>query len=222
MTVYGYARVSTDEQATNGVSLDDQRAKIAAYCNLHGLDLAEILTDEGLSGKDTNRPALRRALELSARRNVSALIVTKLDRLSRDAHDALGIVKQLKKDRTRFISVMDSIDSSTPAGKAMLAMLFVFAEFERELIVQRTSEAIRFCLKNGRKAGSVAPFGYSAVGKKLVEDAEEQKVLRLIQDMSGSGRTVREIAAELQAKGATLRGKPFTFQKVHRILKRKW
>lgn len=222
MTVLGYCRVSTEEQATNGVSLDDQRAKIAAYCNLHGLELAEILTDEGRSGKDADRPALRRAMQLSAKRSVSALIVTRLDRLSRNVLDALIIVRELKKNRTRFVSVMDSIDTTTPVGRLSMTMLFAYGEFEREMIVQRTSEAIRFCLKNGRKAGSVAPYGYSVVGRNLIEDTEEQQVLRLIREMSEAGRTVREIAAELQGKGVTLRGKPFVFQKVHRILKRKW
>lgn len=223
MTAIGYVRVSTEDQAREGVSLDAQREKIRAYCRIHDIELAEILADEGISGKKmSNRPALQQALEACRRRYVDTLIVTKLDRLSRKARDALDIADRMRAKDVRFVSIMDNLDTATIGGRLVFTIMAGVAEWERETIGERTSQAVQFKLRNGHKTSSVAPYGFRFDGKAQIEDEAEQEVLGAITALRASGESTRSIAEELNRRGLQLRGRKWTHQKIHRIINRDW
>ncbi len=113
----GYARVSTDEQAREGVSLDAQRSRIRAYCEAKDLELVDLLTDDGISGKTLDRPALRELVARCERGEVRNVVVVKLDRLTRRTRDLLALVDDLFLARQiELHSVSESLDTSTPHG----------------------------------------------------------------------------------------------------------
>ncbi len=134
----GYARVSTDEQAREGVSLDAQQARIKAYAQAKDLPLGDILVDEGRSGKDLNRPALQDLLARCDRGEVAHVIVWKLDRLTRRTRHLLSLVEDLFLARKiELHSVSESLDTSTPHGRFVLTLFGGLAQMERELIGER-------------------------------------------------------------------------------------
>lgn len=196
----GYVRVSTASQAADGVSLEAQRARIAAAAAAAGLELTAIHADEGLSGKRAdNRPGLTAALE-AACRSKAVLVVYSLSRMSRSVPDTLAIVARLDKAGAGFVSLTESIDSTTAAGRMMVTMLAAFAAFERELTAERTTAALHHKRAKGERTGGV-PFGWADEGGRLVAIPEEQAVLDRIADCRKLGWSYREIAAELTAAG---------------------
>lgn len=219
----GYVRVSSDEQARGGVSLDAQAEKIRAYCRLHDLDLGEIYTDAGVSGKTTTRPALDRAMEQVAKRRVSHFIVTKLDRLSRGGPlDVFGLLAVFEKHKTSFVAIMDGVDTSTAMGEFLATIRAGADRLERRQISERTKEAAKHMLCNGRKCSSTAPYGFRYDGKAVLPDPDEQIVLTRILELSEGGASTREIAEMLRADGVTIRGTPPDHRKIHRFLNRDW
>lgn len=198
----GYVRVSTAGQAADGASLEAQRARIAAAAAAAGLELVAVHADEGLSAKRAdNRPGLVAALD-AARRQRAVLIVYSLSRLSRSVRDTLTIIEGLDKAGAGFMSLTESIDTNTAAGRMMVTMISAFAAFERESAVERTTAVLHHKRSKGERTGSV-PFGYTlaADGVALVEDADEQAVLRRIEECRAAGITLRAIADELNAAG---------------------
>ncbi|HEY5312706.1 MAG TPA: recombinase family protein, partial [Pirellulales bacterium] len=166
MKVVAYVRVSTEEQATSGVSLDAQRAKLQAYAALYDLDLVEVIADEGVSAKSLNRPGLQRALAMLTKGKVAGLLVAKLDRLSRSVADWNILIDQHfgEKAGRQLFSVGDSIDTRTAAGRLVLNVLMSVAQWEREAIGERTRDALGHKRSKGERVGQV-PFG-----KRLAAD----------------------------------------------------
>jgi site-specific DNA recombinase len=199
----GYVRVSTDEQAQEGVSLDLQPRKIEAYCELHGLELSEIITDAGLSGKSLERRGVRRLLARIRAGGVGAVVVTKLDRLTRSPRDLYMLVDDVLHPRgVELISVQEHIDTRTPTGRAMLGLLGIFAQMERELIAERTRAALQHKKELGERLGTT-PLGFVTpeAGATMVECAEELETVRLILSMREAGASFRTIASALEAAG---------------------
>jgi site-specific DNA recombinase len=196
----GYVRVSTVAQASEGVSLEAQRERIAAYCAANGFELVETFVDSGLSGKRAdNRPGLQKALALACRVR-GALIVYSLSRLARSVPDTLRISGQLEKAGADLVSLSERIDSTTAAGRMVFKMLAVLAEFERDLTSERTKLALAQKRQRGECCGEV-PFGWRRAGTMLVPVPEAQRALVLIRDMRGRGASFRAIADELGARG---------------------
>lgn len=139
MTV-GYTRVSTDEQQANGASLDAQRRSIEAWASQQGVTLSEVATEAG-SGKNMYRPELLRIIEL-LRQSGGTLVVAKLDRLTRSVIDCYKICEQSKREGWNIVFLDLSIDTRTPVGSMMIGMVAVFAQFEREMISQRTKDGM--------------------------------------------------------------------------------
>jgi DNA invertase Pin-like site-specific DNA recombinase len=142
MRVLGYVRVSTAEQSHSGAGIEAQRAAIIAECERRGWELVEILDDAGYSAKDLNRPGVRFALEALKRKQAEALVVAKLDRLSRSMLDLASIMQRAQCEGWALVALDCPVDTSTPAGEAMAHVLATFAVFERRLIGQRTREAL--------------------------------------------------------------------------------
>ena len=127
MPVLGYVRVSTDNQLDN-YSIEEQTERIKSYCKAKGWTLLHIYTDGGYSGGNTNRPALQKMLEAIKRGEAAAVVVYKLDRLSRSQKDTLTLIEDsFLSHNTDFISINENFDTSTPFGRAMIGMLSVFA-----------------------------------------------------------------------------------------------
>jgi site-specific DNA recombinase len=198
-----YIRVSTEGQASDGVSLEAQAAKIGAYCELHGLTLLDTYTDAGLSGKRAdNRPALQDALQAVLTGQGDALVVCKLDRLARNTIDALEIAQTLDKRGATLHSLSERLDTGTATGRFFFTLLASLAEMERSLIAERTAAAHAHKRSKGEATGH-APFGWhvSADGTTLEPNPDEQATLAVIQGLQAQGKPQRAIIAELNRQG---------------------
>lgn len=219
----GYIRVSTMGQADDGVSLDAQREKIAAWCLANGHELAAVHVDAGLSGKRSdNRPALQAALDDVCRRH-GVLVVYSLSRLARSTKDTLDISEKLERSAADLVSLSEKIDTTSAAGKMVFRMLAVLAEFERDLVAERTSCAMQHKRHRGELVGRV-PYGFdlAADGVQLVENPGEQRVLELVTELRQAGYSMRQIADELTNRGIETKGRAtkWSFSTVQRILNR--
>jgi site-specific DNA recombinase len=188
MNAIGYCRVSTEDQAREGVSLDNQETKIRAYADLNGMELLDIIRDEGVSGKSMDRPGTNRISQLIESGEIGAVIVYKLDRLSRKTIDILNTLDAWEKKDIAFHSIMDKIDTKTAAGKFLLTILSALAQMERDLISERTIDALSHKKRNGEFMGRI-PYGFKVNGSHLIEDPDEIKVIQKAKRMKREGKT---------------------------------
>jgi site-specific DNA recombinase len=225
MKAIAYIRVSTAEQADEGVSIDAQRSRIRAWCEANGYRLADVFTDAGLSGKRAdNRRGLQDALQTVCKARGAALVVHSLSRLARSTKDAIGIAERLDKAGADLVSLSERIDTTSAAGRMIFRMLAVFAEFERDLISERIKSALDHKRSSGQRVGAVL-YGFDLAddGKTLIPNEAEQAVLADIRALRNSGKTLKAIAKALTDRGIpTKTGKSprWTHQTVARILKR--
>jgi len=198
--VIGYVRVSTAEQAEEGVSLEAQEAKARSWANLNDADEVIILRDEGISGKRSdNRPGLQAALAATGKGD--ALVVYSLSRLSRSTKDTLGIAEALAKRGADLVSISEKIDTTTAAGKMVFRMLAVLSEFERDQVSDRTCFALSHKRALSEKTGGDVPYGYRARMGKLSPHKKEQEAIRLILDLADQGDSLRAICGKLEDAG---------------------
>ena len=197
--VVGYVRVSTDAQVRKGVSLEAQKDKITAWAVIQDQDIICIEEDAGISGKlIRNREGLKRAIEVACE-ETAVLVVYSLSRLSRSTRDTLALVEKLDKAGADLVSLSERIDTTTAAGKMVFRMLAVLNEFERDQVSERTSAILQY-KKSKLEAYSPTPYGYRRIGKKLFEDAEEQKVILEIKALRETGGSLRKIAQRLNGR----------------------
>ena len=142
MQVLGYARVSTEEQGKSGAGIEAQSAAIRNECEHRGWQLIEVVEDPAHSAKNLRRPGIQRALEALSKHQADALVVAKLDRLSRSMLDFTAVMATSQKQGWALVALDCAVDTTTPAGEAMAHVLATFAQFERRLIGQRTREAL--------------------------------------------------------------------------------
>jgi site-specific DNA recombinase len=218
--VFGYARVSTQRQSEEGISLDSQRARIEAYCLAHGLELAGIWIDAGISGKSThNRPQLAAAMDECCKAG-GVLVTYSLSRLSRSVKDTINISERLSKAGSDLVSLSEAIDTTTAAGRLMFQLMSVFAEFERAQISERVSAAMDHVRSQGGFLGET-PYGFDKVGDKVVPNDDEQEAIELIQKLRDKGYSLRAIAAELDAESIpSKKGGKWNPMTIRNILKR--
>lgn len=210
-TAIGYIRVSTEGQAVEGVSMDAQRAKIESWCKLNDYTLIAVHVDAGISGKSAdNRPGLQAALDQC--KKGTALVVYSLSRLARSTRDTIDISDRLISVGADLVSLSEKIDTTSASGKMIFRLLAVMAEFERDLISERTTVALQHKRANGERTGGLT-LGYKVGddGKKLVEVEDEQRAITRARELRDSGLSLRKIAAHLQGEGLVSR-KGTTFQ----------
>jgi site-specific DNA recombinase len=213
-----YVRVSTEEQSQRGVSLAAQREKITAYASLYGLELVTTIEDAGLSGKSLDRPGLQKALAMLRRREVDALVVMKLDRLTRSVRDLGALIEDQFSGRTALLSVSEQIDTRSAAGRLVLNILGSVAQWEREAIGERTASALRF-KRDRREAYNHAPLGFDRVGSRLIINETEQLIVRRIRDLRRDGLSLRGIAEQLELEGCRSKtGRPFSPKVIRDVL----
>ena len=207
-TAIGYVRVSTEDQATEGVSLEAQKAKLVAWCMVNDYELSDVLVDAGLSGgRADNRPGLQAAID-QACKTKSALVVYSLSRLARSTKDTIAIGEKLDKAGADLVSLSEKIDTTSAAGKMIFRMLAVMAEFEKDQISERTKMAMSHKRSKSERVGTV-PYGFdlSADGITLTENAGEQATIKTIQVLRARGISLRDIAFNLtESKHPTKKG----------------
>lgn len=213
-----YIRVSTDKQADAGVSLDAQRAKVEAYAALYDLDLVAVKVDAGESAKSLERPALREAFAMLDAGEADALLVVKLDRLTRSVRDLGELVERFFSKDVALLSVSEQIDTRTAGGRLVLNVLASVSQWEREVIGERTSVAMRHMQSEGRYIGGNVPYGFRLVGGELVEHGAEQEVIAEARKLRTAGLSLRAVAERLSKRGFKTRsGRAFIHTQVARI-----
>jgi len=217
-----YLRVSTEKQADHGVSLEAQRAKVAAYAQLYELELVDVVVDAGASAKTLEREGLQRALAMLRAGRADALLVVKLDRLTRSVRDLGDMVEEyFASGRWALLSVGEQVDTRTAAGRLVLNVLASVAQWEREATGERTSAAMRHMAASGEYTGGHARFGQrvAADGVHLEPDLTEQTVLAAVRSARAAGASLRAIAARLAADGVVGRaGRPFGPGQIRQLL----
>lgn len=221
MKVILYCRVSTEEQASTGVSLAAQRARLLQYAELFDLEVVDTVIDAGQSAKTLNRPGLQKALTALVAGEAQGLVVCKLDRLTRSVRDLADLLEQYFGTRFALHSVAEKVDTSSAAGRMILNIMTTVAQFEREAISERTSFALQHKMAMGEHVGA-PPLGYVVVDGRLEEVPEELATVDRIRELRAQGLVLRDIAAQLEAEGRKTKrgGTTWHSQTVNRILSR--
>lgn len=198
----GYARVSTEEQANSGLSLVNQRIRIAALAKASDFELLQVIEEAGRTAKNMHRPGLQRALRALEDGQADALIVLSLDRLTRSVKDLGSLVEFFDRTKTALLSVQDSINTLSAAGRLVLNVLGSIAQWEREAIAERTSAAMAIKTQRGEKTGGTVPYGFDVdESGKLFPNTEEQEAIKMMIRCRRKGLSLRKIGELLLQKG---------------------
>jgi len=226
MKVIGYARVSTEEQALEGVSLEAQKARIEAYCIAKAWELTGVEIDAGLSAKDMKRPGLQTILNAVKSRDadglkIDAIVIYKLDRLTRSISDLLQLMTLFNKYNVCLVSMEESLDATTATGRLMINLLALLSQWERELIGERTTSAMRY-LKEQRRVYSRPVYGYDVdQDGQLRENEHEQAIIAQVRTLRSQGLTYDDIAGRLTADGVpTKRGGQWAAMTIKKLFDR--
>jgi DNA invertase Pin-like site-specific DNA recombinase len=215
-----YVRVSSEKQADLGVSLDAQQQKVAAYASLYDLDLVEVIVDAGESAKTLERPGLQRALAMLKSKKVDALLVVKLDRLTRSVGDLGRLIETyFAPGKAALLSVSEQIDTRSATGRMVLNILASVSQWEREIIAERTSDAMRYKQSQGEYIGGRAPYGFDLVDGELIPNDFEQDVIQQAKRLRESGLSLNAVAKELEKFGIKTRSnKVFDATQIKRMV----
>jgi len=222
----GYVRVSTEEQAKDGESLQRQEAMIRAEAERQGWELLAVLRDEGISGGKpaSKRPGFAALAAMIQAKAAGVVIVADLSRLSRSQKDTLIFLDDVCGPAKARLYTLDKgfVENKTVSGTMHLTLTAMLAEVYRKEISEKTLRALAYKRQRGEKLGGDVPFGFAAVDGKLVADENEQTVIRTAQEHRQRGFSLREIAAKLQELGATTKRGLATWNavQVQRILAR--
>lgn len=198
-----YIRVSTLEQAQEGYSVGEQRERLIAYCKAQDWLIADIYVDGGYTGSNLIRPGIQKLMSETEKFDV--VLVYKLDRLSRSQRDTLYLIEEIfRPNKVDFVSMQESFDTSSPFGKAMIGLLAVFAQLEREQIKERTWMGRVARAKTGlHHGGGNIPIGYDYEDGKLIVNPYEAEQVRKIYEWYLSGASLKAITDKLQDAGYT-------------------
>lgn len=219
MKAIGYTRVSTDEQAKEGISLDNQKDRVTEYCRYRGFDLVEIIEDAGISGgKNKARPGFIQLLNRMETGDIGVIVLYSLERLSRDMLTLLALERLLDERDIELHTVEGLVDTSTPDGWLNFAMKSFLGEMERRQVKYRTKKAMEYKKGQGAVVGSI-PYGYQRNGAELAVNDREQTVMRSINDMYQHDFKLVDICKRLKERDIRTRtGKPFTPEQVKRVI----
>lgn len=194
-----YIRVSTEGQKEN-TSIPEQKEKLLAYCKAKGWVCVEIFIDPGYSGATLERPAMERMIQAVEEGNIDVILVTKLDRLSRSQKDTLYLIEELfLPNGVDFVSVAESFDTTTSFGRAMVGILSVFAQLERETIKERTfGGRIGRAKKGNWHGGGTDPIGYDYIDGELVINEKEAEQVRMVFEYYAAGLSIAAISERMQ------------------------
>jgi DNA invertase Pin-like site-specific DNA recombinase len=208
-----YTRVSSEEQATEGTSLEVQRERALAYCVAQGWEAVEVFTDAGVSGAKADRPALLSLMQAVDAGHVDVVVVAKMDRLARSMRHLSPLLGRLDDAGVALVSIAESFDSASPAGRLMRNMLGSMAEWERDVIRDRTTSGRLVRINAGGWSGGAPPLGFRVEGqgkdaKLVLDDAEAAMVRRAVGLLLDQGLTTGEASEVLNAEGYLPRKAP--------------
>jgi site-specific DNA recombinase len=198
-----YVRVSTEEQAKEGISIDAQIDRCKAFCKARSWKVFKIYTDAGYSAGSLDRPALKDLVDDIKNKKFNILLVYKIDRFSRKLKDLISALEDLKSKGINFTSVTEQIDTTTAMGEAFFQIIGVFAQLERGMVKERVELAFDKKVSSG-EALNRAPMGYLYRNGKLVVNEEEAEKVREIFNMWASGVHYKEIAKKFNIPVSTL------------------
>jgi site-specific DNA recombinase len=195
-TIAAYIRVSTEDQAESGLGMDSQRTRCKAMAQVKGWPEPTFYVDDGISGTKpvSKRPGLKQLVEDIMDDKIQAVIVLSLDRLGRTARIIINLVEDLRIHNVALVSCKESFDTSTPQGQLMLGIFAVLAQFERDLISQRTTDALTERGKRDGDKGGRLPYGYKRTEKGIIVIKEEAKMVRRIFKLHKQKQSLRDIA----------------------------
>lgn len=204
-TVGIYVRVSTTEQAEEGYSIEQQKDKLSKFCEIKDWNVKDIYVDAGFTGSNIKRPGMEKLISDIENKNIDTVLVYKLDRLSRSQKDTLFLIEDVFiKNNIDFISLNENFDTSTPFGKAMIGILSVFAQLEREQIKERMHMGKVGRAKSGKAMGwAKVPFGYdydSDSGNYLINQVQSMVVKRIFDDYN-AGISITKLRDYLNEEG---------------------
>ncbi|MEK4669188.1 recombinase family protein [Niallia sp. FSL R7-0271] len=212
-----YIRVSTQEQVEN-YSIESQLERIQAYCKAKGWDIYDTFIDPGFSGSNIERPALKRMI--TELKNIDVVVVYKLDRLSRSQRDTLELIEEhFLKNNVDFVSITETLDTSTPFGKAMIGILSVFAQLERETIAERMRMGHIKRAEEGLRGmgGDYDPAGYLRENGQLVIKDDEAKHIQQAFNLYERYHSITKVQKDLKEQGYPV----WRFRRYNDILRNK-
>jgi DNA invertase Pin-like site-specific DNA recombinase len=203
MKALAYVRVSTDEQAREGISLENQESRVRAFCQAKDWELIEVLTDEGYSASSLDRPGMQELILWCQKREVDVVVIYKLDRLTRSVRDLGYLVQDVfGKYGVAFSSIQDNFDTTTANGKLILNILGSVAQWERDIVVERTRDVMAHKRLSLKLIGAI-PMGFDLDedGETLLPKEGELEVVRQIMLMREAGASYRAIVEHLNGNG---------------------
>ena len=214
-----YARVSTEDQAKEGFSLDAQIKRMEAYCRVRGWEVAGIYRDEGHSGRTVDRPEYSRMMAESD--SWDLLLVLKMDRIHRNSVNFTLMMDDLRSKGKEFNSMQDKFDTTTAMGRFVMDIMQRIAQLESEQIGERVKLGMTYKAKSGKgHLGSAHPYGYAFEGGEMIVVPEEAEAVRMMFEMRIRGSTLKDIADFLSSSGIpTKKGGRWGPQTVANILK---
>lgn len=218
-----YIRVSTEEQAKFGYSIKAQKEKLLNYALIKEWKIYDIYIDEGLSGKDLNRPKIIKLLKDIEDNKVNNVLVFKIDRLTRSTKDLINLIEFFQKKNCEFNSLTESIDTSSPTGRMFIKIIGLFAEFERETIAERIKLGLERKVKEGYSiCSSTVSYGYMKEKGNNIQkiNKEESYIVKKIYKDYLNGKSIKEIKNELITRNIkTKKDKEWTNKTIRDILK---
>lgn len=198
-----YVRVSTNIQFEEGYSVGAQTEKLEKYCSYQEIDKYDLYVDGGYSGSNLNRPEMKRLIREIEEGLIECVVVVKLDRLSRSQKDTIYLLEDVfEANDVGFISLNENFDTTTPYGKAMVGILSVFAQYERENIRERTQMGMTERIKTGKWRGTQPPFGYDYnPGDDVLVPNKDAETVRKIFELYKEGYSTYALAKMFDMKG---------------------
>ena len=214
-----YIRVSTERQANEGDSLEEQENELRKFCDYRNYHIYSCYIERGKSGGNTNRPEYQKLIKDIEKQRISAIVVKKLDRLSRSLMDFEQLMKLMQEKEVEFISLKENFDTTTAMGKAMLRVALVFAQLEREQTSERIKDVFDYRAQQGLYNGGYRPFGYANVSKELVPYKKERKILEFLFDKFIETKSTTSTANFLNENGyLDQNNNPFDKRQIQGIL----
>lgn len=210
MRVALYIRVSTDEQAEEGFSIEAQKRRLISYADSQDWEITEFYVDEGFSAKDLNRPQMKRMLQDVVEKKFDIVLVYRLDRMTRSTSDCDYLLKLFEQNQVKFQSSSESFETRTATGRLFIRLVADIAQWERENIAERVRFGIEQMVIEGKKPGGPISFGYD---KKQIQIPEEVELIREVRrlymegdSISGQSLGFMSIAKYMNQRGKLRRG----------------
>jgi site-specific DNA recombinase len=210
-----YIRVSTDEQAAEGFSIDAQKRRLLAYADSQDWEVTEVYIDDGWSAKDLKRPEMQRMIKDVEIHAFDVVLVYKLDRMTRSASDCDNLIKMFESHNVKFQSCTESFETRTATGRLFIRLVADIAQWERENTAERVRMGMEQMVHDGRRPGGPVNFGYDKF-EKIVQEEYTQN--RLVRKFYLEGLGLKGVATKLNDMGLLRRGYRWTSFSVWYVL----